>query len=567
MVFATMGSAIFDFIRLLITFWNYKILNLLNIIFAIFLLCIFMDLVLGIGVPLKIKGIFSIPGYPIVGNLFQVLNNPALVYIQWANKYNASIFQIRLGFKRIIVVNSFEDVNILWTKHSCSNNSRPVQYIFHGIVSATQGFTVGSTPSGPSYKRKKKVISQSLNQKSVNNLSSVIDNETKFTIKNIIQNNRELFGPPSCNNIRYTRTIISDIDLLCYAQLYSLRSAIFLTYGLHLDVYDTEANLAKEIIEVESNIMKFRAPVSNLQDYIPILRYLPFGKSMQAQHYRNRRDAYMNKLFQLLQEKILEGDVDSSNSLVGVAIKNMELTLKLTSAELQSICLTMVSAGLDNTSLNFNHLMGQLSQPTSGYIYQRKAFEEMMSKNKNNICTAWDNVAIAMDCSYVIALIKETLRYFTVLPLGLPRITTKDIAYKDAIIPKNSILFMNSYAANHDPNIYKDPMRFIPERWLDLVTGSVLSKYEISHFSFGAGSRMCSGNHLAFKELYTLTCRMILTFQIRRPTSNKFLMELDPFKNNSNPNAISFEPKLFKVRLEPRIHNRSDDLYNKILRS
>ena len=122
MVFATMGSAIFDFIRLLITFWNYKILNLLNIIFAIFLLSIFMDLVLGIGVPLKIKGIFAIPGYPIVGNLFQVLNNPALVYIQWANKYNASIFQIRLGFKRIIVVNSFEDVNILWTKHSCSNN-------------------------------------------------------------------------------------------------------------------------------------------------------------------------------------------------------------------------------------------------------------------------------------------------------------------------------------------------------------------------------------------------------------------------------------------------------------
>lgn len=430
-----------------------------------------------------------------------------------------------------------------------------------------KGSLLGLLPSGHHTNVKKKIISQSLNHRSVDKLSSVIDNETKFTIRNIIQNNRELFGPPSCNNYRYTRTLLSDIDLLHYAQLYSLRSAIYITYGRHLDVYDTEADIAKEIIEVESNIMKFRAPISNLQDYIPVLRYLPFGKGMKAQHFRSRRDFYMNKLFQLLKEKISQGDLESSNSLVGIAINNMDSNLKLTSAEIQSICLTMVSAGLDNTSLNFNHLMGQLSQPSSGYIYQKKAFEEIMSRNDNDICTAWDNAAINMDCTFVIALIKETLRYFTVLPLGLPRITTKDITYNDAVIPKNSILFMNSFAANHDPNIYKDPMLFLPERWLDPTTGVLLTKYEVSHFSFGAGSRMCSGNHLAFKELYTLTCRMIITFQIRRPTSSKLLMELDPFKNNSNPNAISFEPKLFKVRLEPRIHNRSDDLYNMILKS
>ncbi|CCE81469.1 Piso0_002126 [Millerozyma farinosa CBS 7064] len=523
----------------------------------------FLDVV-GIGAPSTIKNILVIPGYPLVGNIFQVLNNPALVYMRWASYYKTSIFQVRLGIKRIVVVNSYEDVKNLWIKHSCSNNSRPVSYTFHDVVSATQGFTIGSTPVGDTYKKKKKTVSSGLNHRRVIELENVIDEESRYTIRKIMQNDRDLLVKPSCNNCRYYRTLLSDVDMLPFAQLYALRSSIYITYGLHLNVYEADADLAKEIIEVENNIMKFRAPIANLQDYLPFLRYIPWRKNVQAQHYRQRRDKYMDRFLELLKARMNSGDSEAISSLIGKTLALNDPKSQLTPAEVKSVCLTMVSAGLDNTPLNFNHLMGQLSYPSSGYYYQRRVFDELMQLYSNSVCLAWEKVVSETSCDFAVALIQETLRYFTVLPLGLPRATSKDIVYNNAVIPKGTTLFMNAFAANHDPKKFANPMCFKPERWLNPETKKLLPKESLIHFSFGAGSRMCSGNHLAFKEIYALLCRAILVFQIKRPTDTDMLMEPDPFKNNEHPTAISFEPKLFKVRLEPRMHSDSDELHEKI---
>lgn len=545
--------------------WNYKVIRCLSYFLIGYLILYILDDVLKIGVSPKIEGCLAIPGYPIVGNYFQVLNNPSLVYINWMKKYKTKIFQIRLGSVRAVVVNTYEDVSEIWIKHSCSVNSRPVLHLFHNIVSATQGFTVGSTPAGPSYKNKKKAISMALNHRNVINLRSLFDKETKYTIKKIIKNNLELQGPPSCNTCRYSRSLLSDIDFLPYAQLFVLRTAIYVTYGITLDVYGGDRSLAGEIIEVESNIMRFRAPFANTEDYFPLVSYLPFAKAAKAQEYRDRRDKYMNYLFVELKKRLAKGDGAASNSLIGKIISSDEGTSKLNSAEVQSICLTMVSAGLDNTSLNLDYMLGILSQPQYGYLCQQKAFDELIKLYDNDVCTAWDKVAIEVKCNYIVAFIKEAMRSFTVLPVGMPRLSTKTINYKGITIPKNTMMLMNAYAANHDPDEFNNPYVFRPERWIDTSSGEVLSKKVVDHMSFGAGSRMCSGNHLAFNEMYVLICRIILTFKVRRPTSGQYLMSLDPFSSNLQPQAISFEPKPFKVKLEPRHNENSDKLYLKIL--
>jgi phenylacetate 2-hydroxylase len=191
----------------------------------------------------------------------------------------------------------------------------------------------------------------------------------------------------------------------------------------------------------------------------------------------------------------------------------------------------------------------------------------LLQNSNNDIEQAWDDSAKNMDCHFVLALINETLRYFTVLPLSLPRATTKAIDFttsqkQSLTLPAGTIVFMNAYAANHDESVFDSPYLFLPDRWLD--NGKLDSS--LKHFAFGAGSRKCSGNSLALQQLYTLTCRMVLAFKIRRPVSNS-LMELDPFRNNLDSASISFTPKLFKVQLKPRIHNGSDKLYYKIMRS
>ena len=81
-----------------------------------------------------------------------------------------------------------------------------------------------------------------------------------------------------------------------------------------------------------------------------------------------------------------------------------------------------------------------------------------------------------MNCQYIEALVLETLRHFTVLPLSLPRLTTKAIRYKDFVIPKETHLFMNAYSANHDCQIFVNPINLILiDGWIQYQIVSNLS--------------------------------------------------------------------------------------------
>lgn len=540
--------------------------DLFEAIASLILIYIVLD-ISGVVSPSQIPGIFSVPEYPIFGNILQVWNNPALVFINWSQKFKISIFQIRLGNRRIVVVNSYEDIKNLWEKHSTANNSRPITFTFHDIVSISQGLTVGSTPAGVSFQKKKKTVAQALTKKKIDEEAELLDQETKYTIKKLLTLNNELRCEPS-NNIFYNlNTRFSDIDLLKYGQMFALRSSINLTYGIKLSCFGNDAHFSEEIIEVESQIIRLRSPISNIQDYLSILRIWPFKvltNSKKALYWRDQRDKYMNSLYKTLTRRLKADNEYAKKSMMGQILSKNDRCL--TDSEIQSICLTMVSAGLDNTSLNFNHLMGHLSHPEYGYSIQQIAFKELLKAHNNSLLEAWFGSANTMNCDYITAMVKECLRFFTVLPLNLPRVTTKPIHYKNFVIPEQTILFMNAFAANHDESVFPNPYEYNPDRWLDPSTKKIKSHAQLNHLSFGTGSRKCSGNNLAMRELYTLVARMILTFQIKKPIDDSMLMDLDPFKSNSFPSATSFEPKVFKVRLRQRRHQESNQLYKLILK-
>lgn len=499
--------------------------------------------------PKKIPGVFDIPGYPVVGNYFQLLNNPAKTCMNWLKKYDKSIFLIRLGNKRILVVNKFNDVNEIWGKSVV--NSRPIQFTFHNIVSSTKGFTIGTTPFGPSYKMRKQFMSQFLNEKNINSSVGIIDGEINFTMKNILNNYQLNYQPSSNPYIRNVRNF-DDIDLYRYLQYFTLRTSILLTYGIKLDCYNTDKELCATIIETESKIIQLRSPILNITDYFPFLRF--FKTHQQSTMVRKHRDQYMEILLQ--KHQTLKGPGVFSNNLITKYLT--ENYKNLDSTEFQSICLTMISAGLDNTPLNLNHLFGQLTLHPE---YQARAFDELLEAyDTSNLIEIWKELSHKVKSPFIVALIKETLRYFTVLPLSLPQVITKPLDYQGVTIPEGTTLFMNAFAANHDEDRFLQPFSFNPDRWLN--HGQLKSKDVINQFSFGKGVRMCSGSILAFKEMYIIVCKMIILFKFKKPKDSRYSMGLDPFEMNTNPSGTSFEPRTTKVRLVPRVHYGSDDLFN-----
>lgn len=393
-------------------------------------------------------------------------------------------------------------------------------YTFHNVVSSTQGFTVGSSPQGELFRRKKKVLGLYLNKVCLERYGEIIGSESEYVLEELERSVRSNHNE-------------GDVDVLELFQMYALRTSVFLSYGIHLDCYKKDSSLCKEILAVENQIIRFRSPSSNLADYVPMLRLFP----SHAEDYRSRRDKYMNYFYEELVSKL--GTSSYDNSIIGRILRNNQQNLS--SEELQSICLTLVSAGLDNTSLNLNHLLGQLSQ-THGLEYQTIARQLLLRLYKDST-TAYEMAAKELKSTYILALIHETLRFFTVLPLSLPRLTTKPIIHGGAVIPENTILIMNAYAANHDPDHFPNPDTFSPARWLE---GDYLIK-NVVHFGFGIGSRECSGAGLAVREMYTLVSRLLLVYEVHPPETSP--MGLDCFEMNTL-GGTSFEPRAFNVKLK-----------------
>ncbi|KAG8961321.1 hypothetical protein FRC03_005536 [Tulasnella sp. 419] len=92
---------------------------------------------------------------------------------------------------------------------------------------------------------------------------------------------------------------------------------------------------------------------------------------------------------------------------------------------------------------------------------------------------------------YVNACIKETQRWRTVTPLGVAHVCEKEDSYGGYRIPKGATLIGNIWAMMHDEEIYSDPFKFLPERFLDdeRNENSKRSKEKDVMYAFGFGRR------------------------------------------------------------------------------
>lgn len=299
------------------------------------------------------------------------------------------------------------------------------------------------------------------------------------------------------------------------------------------------------MVWVERVVSNFRSTSNNWQDYIPILR-LPFisRQNKDAAEYRQRRDAYLSKFLDMLKERIANGT--DKPCITGNILKDPEA--KLNDAEVKSICLTMVSAGIDTVPGNLIMTVGLLASP-EGQEIQKRAYDEIMKVYPTD-GEAWEKCLHEEKVPYITALVKETLRFWTVIPICLPRVSIKDIRWQDAVIPAGTTFYMNAWAADYDEKHFKDPSRFLPDRYLSDQEGSGGTP----HYGYGAGSRMCVGSHLANRELYTAFLRMITAFELVPAHDRRDDPVLDALECNSIPTALTTEPKPFKVGF--RVRNR-----------
>ncbi|PLB44072.1 cytochrome P450 [Aspergillus steynii IBT 23096] len=462
----------------------------------------------------RVPGVGGPRGMPLIGNLAQIRQNAAEQYRLWSKTYGA-VYQIQLGNVPVIVVNSAAAAKVLFGQNAQALSSRPEFYTFHKIVSNTAGTTIGTSPYSESLKRRRKGAASALNRPSVESYVSHLDVESKAFVM-------ELF--------KYGHAGKTPVDPLAMIQRLSLSLALTLNWGVR--VASQEEDLFDEITHVEEEISKFRSTTGNLQDYVPLLRLNPFSNnSHKAKEMRDRRDRYLNGLNRDLDRRIEEG-VHKPCIQANVIL---DKEAKLNPDELTSISLTMLSGGLDTVTTLVAWSIGLLAKRPDIQDKAAAAIQEVYGQDQP-MCDATDD----QRCTFVVALVKECLRYFTVLRLALPRTSIRDITYDGNVIPKGTVFFLNSWACNMDPQVWSDPEEFRPERWIE--------QPEAPMFTYGMGYRMCAGSLLANRELYLVFIRTLNSFRIE-PYDD---IDWHPVKGNSDPTSLVAIPKRYRVRFVPK---------------
>lgn len=101
---------------------------------------------------------------------------------------------------------------------------------------------------------------------------------------------------------------------------------------------------------------------------------------------------------------------------------------------------------------------------------------------------------------YLTAVIKEVLRLHPPGPLlSWARLAITDTTIDGYHVPKGTTAMVNMWAISRDPDVWKNPLEFIPERFVANEGGlefSVLGS-DLTLAPFGSGRRVCPGKNLA----------------------------------------------------------------------
>ncbi|KAK7043993.1 hypothetical protein VNI00_008161 [Paramarasmius palmivorus] len=173
-------------------------------------------------------------------------------------------------------------------------------------------------------------------------------------------------------------------------------------------------------------------------------------------------------------------------------------------------CLTLQFAGSDTVG---NTLM----IGTYGLLNNKEALKKL----RKELDEAWRDSAMTYEVleklPYLGAVIKESLRMSHGVATPLPRLVGPSgttIAGVD--VPARTVVSCGSYFVHNDPNVFPNPKRFEPERWLN-EESRALEKYLVA---FSKGPRICLGVNLAWCEMYLLFANVFhkLDFEIWNTT-------------------------------------------------
>ncbi|KAL6177542.1 hypothetical protein ACLB2K_049068 [Fragaria x ananassa] len=414
----------------------------------------------------------SPPKLPILGNLHQLGLLPHRSLRDLA-QIHGPFMLLHFGSIPVIVVSSAEGAREIMKIHDLTFSNRPKTFFFEKVLYNFRD--VASAPYGEYWRQMKSIcVLNLLSNKRVRSFRSVREEEVNSMIEKI----KESSSTSSVLNMSETFATLTN-DVISRVALGRKCS----TGG------EGVRDLLEEFTKLLGHI--------NVGDFIPWLAWLNCMNGLDARLDRVARqfDEFLERVIQEhvnSSESRTNGHAHSENDqkdFVDVLLeiqKENSLGFPLERVSIKALILDMFAAGTETT---YTFLEWALSEILKNPLVMRKLQKEIRGIVGDKKDITEDDLT---GMHYLKAVIKETFRLHPPVPLLLPRLSTREVKINGYNIKANTQVIVNAWHIGRDPNTYKNPEEFEPERFLTQNDIDYRGN-DFQLIPFGAGRRICPG--------------------------------------------------------------------------
>uniref|UniRef100_A0A4W5NBZ8 Cytochrome P450 1A n=1 Tax=Hucho hucho TaxID=62062 RepID=A0A4W5NBZ8_9TELE len=405
------------------------------------------------------EGLKRLPGpkpLPIIGNVLEVYNNPHLSLTAMSERYG-SVFQIQIGMRPVVVLSGSETVRQALIKQGEDFAGRPDLYSFKFI---NDGKSLAfSTDKAGVWRTRRKLAMSALRsfatlEGSTPEYSCALEEhvckEGEYLVKQLtsVMDVSGSFDP-------FRHIVVSVANVICgmcFGRRYSHDDQELLGF----------VNLSDEFGQVVGS--------GNPADFIPILRYLPNRTMKRFMDINDRFNTFVQKI---VSEHYESYDKDNIRDITDSLIDHCEDRKLDENANVQVSDEKIVGIVNDLFGAGFDTISTALSWAVVYLVAYPEIQERLHQELKEKVGMIHTPLALASDTSLN--------GYF---------------------IPKDTCVFINQWQVNHDPELWKEPSSFNPDRFLS-ADGTELNKLEGEKvLVFGMGKRRCIGEAIGRNEVY-----------------------------------------------------------------
>ncbi|XP_037833648.1 cytochrome P450 1B1-like [Kryptolebias marmoratus] len=424
--------------------------------------------------------------WPVVGNAMQLGQMPHITFAKLAKKYG-NVYQIRLGCSDVVVLNGDRAIHQALIQHSTEFAGRP-NFVSFQMISGGRSMTF--TNYSKQWKAHRRVAQSTLRA-----FSSANSQTKKAFEQHVLAEATELvqvFLRQSANGqyfypaYEFTVAAANIMCALCFGMRYGHDDQEFRTLLHRVDKFGETVG-AGSLVDVMPWLQSFPNPVRNVYEAFKSLNeeFFTYVKDKVVKH----RETFNPEVTRDMSDAIIRAIEHGEGSILSKEFVEATVT-------------DLIGAGQDTMSTVMQWIVLLLVK----YPDMQAKLQQLIDKvvGPDRLPSVEDRSSLAL----VDAFIFETMRFTSFVPVTIPHSTTSDVVIEDLYIPKDTVVFINQWSVNHDPQKWKDPHVFDPTRFLD-ENGALDKDKTNSVMIFSTGKRRCIGVQIAKVQVFLFTAVLL----------------------------------------------------------